>query len=47
MRIDRILSLDDGFSNARARKNIIGQFMKAADANVEEGAEVIIPAGGL
>ncbi|MGE5523783.1 MAG: aspartate/glutamate racemase family protein [Rhodospirillaceae bacterium] len=47
MKIDRILNLDAGFNNKAARKNIIGQFMKAAEANVEAGAEVIIPAGGV
>ena len=43
----RILNLDAGFGNRTARKNIVGQFMKAAEANVEAGAEVIIPAGGV
>lgn len=47
MKIDRILNLDAGFNNKTARKNIIGQFMKAAEANVEAGAEVIVPAGGV
>jgi allantoin racemase len=47
MKIDRILNLDAGFKNKSARKNIIGQFMKAAEANVEAGAEVIVPAGGV
>lgn len=47
MKVDRILHLDAGFSDAKARKEIFSQFMKAADANVEAGAEVIIPAGGV
>lgn len=47
MKIDRILNLDAGFNNKAARRNIVGQFMKAAEANVEAGAEVIIPAGGV
>lgn len=47
MTIDRINDLDAGFTNASARKRIFDQFMKAADANVEQGAEVIIAAGGV
>jgi allantoin racemase len=47
MKIDRINDLDEGFTNATARKRIFGQFMKAANANVEQGAEVIIAAGGV
>ena len=47
MKIDRILNLDAGFSDKAARKSIIGQFMKAAEANVDAGAEVVIPAGGV
>lgn len=47
MTIDRINDLDAGFTNAAARKRIFDQFMKAADANVEQGAEVIIAAGGV
>lgn len=47
MKVDRILHLDAGFRDTKARKNIIDQFLKAANANVEAGAEVIIPAGGV
>jgi allantoin racemase len=47
MKVDRILHLDAGFSDARARKEILRQFLKAANANVEAGAEVIVPAGGV
>lgn len=47
MTIDRINDLDAGFTDAKARRTIIAQFMKAADANVEQGAEVIIAAGGV
>jgi allantoin racemase len=47
MTIDRINDLDAGFTNAAARKRIFDQFMKAANANVEQGAEVIIAAGGV
>jgi allantoin racemase len=45
--VDRILHLDAGFTDLKARKNIIDQFLKAANANAEAGAEVIIPAGGV
>lgn len=47
MSLDRILDLDDGFDDAGARARITDQFMKAADANVKEGAEVVIAAGGV
>lgn len=47
MKMNRILNLDAGFSDAAARKRIIGQFLEAADHNVEAGAEVVIPAGGV
>ncbi len=47
MTIDRINDLDEGFTKASARKRIFEQFMKAADDNVEQGAEVIIAAGGV
>lgn len=47
MKVDRILHLDAGFRDAQARKQIVAQFMKAAKANVEAGAEVIVPAGGV
>ncbi len=47
MKVDRILHLDAGFGDAKARKEIFSQFMRAANANVEAGAEVIIPAGGV
>jgi len=47
MKIDRINDLDDGFTDAKARDRIITQFLKAANANVDEGAEVVIAAGGV
>lgn len=47
MKIDRIADLDAGFTDKKARKEIIKQFLKAADANVEQGAEVVIAAGGV
>src|SRR5688572_11587183 len=47
MQVDRLLNLNAGFRDARSRRKIVQQFMKAADANIEAGAEVIIPAGGV
>jgi allantoin racemase len=47
MKVDRILHLDAGFRDAKARKEILQQFLNAANANAEAGAEVIIPAGGV
>lgn len=47
MRVDRILHLDAGFRDAKARRQIFAQFLAAARANVEAGAEVVIPAGGV
>ena len=47
MKVDRILHLDAGFSDPKARKEIFKQFLNAANANVEAGAEVVIPAGGV
>jgi allantoin racemase len=47
MRVDRIADLGAAFTDKAARRNVIRQFLKAADANVELGAEVVIPAGGV
>jgi Asp/Glu/hydantoin racemase len=47
MKVERLLHLDAGFRDPAARKAIVGQFMKAANANIAAGAEVIIPAGGV
>lgn len=46
MKMDRINDLDAAFTDRKARARIIKQFLRAADANVEQGAEVVIPAGG-
>lgn len=47
MKVDRIADLGIAFSDDGARQRVIGEFMKAAEANVELGAEVVIPAGGV
>jgi allantoin racemase len=47
MQMDRILDLREGFTNPEARARIIAQFAAAAAITVEQGAEVVIPAGGV
>lgn len=48
MKVDRILNLKEGYTDAVARQKLIDEFMVAARYMVEEqGAEVIIPAGGV
>ena len=47
MKLERLLHMDAGFRDASVRKEIFAQFMKAAEANIEAGAEVIVPAGGV
>jgi allantoin racemase len=47
MKMERILDLKEGFSDPVARKSIIDQFQKAAQSTIEQGAEVVIPAGGV
>ena len=47
MKMDRILDLKEGFSDLTARKSIIDTFLATARTTVEQGAEVVIPAGGV
>ena len=47
MRLERLNDLERGFRDGRTRSEIFRQFMKAAAANVDAGAEVIVPAGGV
>ena len=47
MKVERLLGLNAGFRDAKARARIVAQFMAAASANIDAGAEVIIPAGGV
>lgn len=47
MQMDRILDLKEGFRDGAARERILGTFLSAARATVEDGAEVVIPAGGV
>ena len=46
MGVDRTQDLDSGFTDENARKAHIARFLKAADETIDEGAEVVIPAGG-
>lgn len=47
MRVERMNDFETCFSDAEARQRIVDQFLEAARKNVEEGAEVVIPAGGV
>ncbi len=47
MKVDRILNLDQGFSDPVIQKDLIDQFQAAAKANTDAGAEVVIAAGGV
>ncbi|GAA4322096.1 aspartate/glutamate racemase family protein [Pigmentiphaga soli] len=47
MRIDRTLDMDKGFSDPAVRQRIVDRFLEAANTAVGQGAEVLIPAGGV
>ncbi len=47
MQIDRLTDLGAGFEPGPARDAIVAQFNRAAHANSEAGAEVVIAAGGV
>ncbi|MGH8811471.1 MAG: aspartate/glutamate racemase family protein [Advenella sp.] len=47
MKMDRILDLKEGFSDSTSRQSIIEKFTDTALLTVEQGAEVVIPAGGV
>lgn len=47
MSVERILNLDKGFQDDNVKRELIDAFMKAANANVDAGAEVVIAAGGV
>lgn len=46
MKIDRTQDLDSGFVDEKERNAHIERFLKVANETVDEGAEVVIPAGG-
>jgi allantoin racemase len=45
--VDRLVDLDLGFSDERAGRALVDQFLSAARAHAGAGAEVIIPAVGV
>jgi allantoin racemase len=47
MTVDRLVDLDAGFTQPAIRDALIGEFLAAARALVDDGAEVIIPAIGV
>jgi allantoin racemase len=47
MQVDRLTDLGAGFEPGPARDAIVAQFERAAKANAEAGAEVVIAAGGV
>ena len=47
MQVDRLTDLGVAFDDAEARDRIVAQFTRAAQANAEAGAEVVIAAGGV
>jgi allantoin racemase len=47
MHVERLTDLGVAFDDADARERIVAQFNRAASANAEAGAEVVIAAGGV
>lgn len=47
MKVDRILNLDQGFTDKAICDDLINQFQIAAKANTDAGSEVVIAAGGV
>ena len=47
MRIENIADLEAGLSDKSARDRIVEEFLQAANGAVADGAEVVIPAGGI
>lgn len=47
LKMDRILDLKEGFTDPQARQRIIDGFLHCAGTLVDDGAEVVIPAGGV
>lgn len=47
MSADRISDLDKAFADQSVRDKTIGEFLAAANETVEQGAEVVVPAGGV
>jgi allantoin racemase len=47
MTVTRLVDLDQGFSDPATGQALVEQFLAAANAHVDEGAEVVIPAVGV
>lgn len=47
MHVDRLLNLDEAFADEQKRQRLVEQFVDTAEKVVKQGAEVIIPAGGV
>ena len=47
MHVERLTDLGVAFDDADARERLVAQFNRAASANAEAGAEVVIAAGGV
>jgi allantoin racemase len=47
MRVDRLVDLDTAFTDPAVRQALVAEFLGAARALVDEGAEVVIPAIGV
>jgi allantoin racemase len=47
MQVERLTDLGAGFEPGEARDRLVAQFNRAARANAEAGAEVVIAAGGV
>ena len=47
MSVDRLVDLNHGFVDSNAGRALVGEFLACAAANVEEGAEIVIPAVGV
>ena len=47
MKVDRLLSLDEAYNDKKKRDRLFDQFFDAAEKTAKQGAEVIIPAGGV
>jgi allantoin racemase len=47
LKMDRILNLKEGFTDPVVRQQIIDSFLEVSQPTIDQGAEVIIPAGGV
>jgi allantoin racemase len=47
MSVDRLLDLNEAFAKPATGKALVDEFLAAASANVDEGAELVIPAVGV